>query len=907
MGNIAYGKNNDVAKKPSKSRSMSVYSNLAHKRKTKKDSQARKKAEYLASLPKHPVKRMLYRMHPKRVWGYWFSKKGGMMALKLFGVFVLLVVLSVGALFAYFRKDLDSIRPGELAKRVQTTVTKYYDRNNVLLWEDKGDGDYTLVVDGKNINKYMKEATVAIEDKDFYEHGGISITGLTRALVSNSSGGSTQGGSTLTQQLVKQVFFADEAQKRGLNGVPRKIKEMILAIEVERMYNKDQILDLYLNESPYGGRRNGVESAAQTYFGKSSKDLTLAEAALLAGIPNQPGLYDPYNIEGHEALIARQHKVLDNMRDQGYVTAAEVAEAKKYPILDNIKPASDQYKDIKAPHFVQMVRSDLEKELGKVTVGRGGLTVKTTLDSRVQTKLEEAMTDMFNSSTPTVNGFTNGAGTVEDNATGQIIAMLGSRSFDYPGYGQDNAATAFIQPGSSIKPLVYAQLFAQKAAGQANYGSGSVLSDTKTTFDGSYTPNNADKSFKGNINIRSALATSRNIPAIKAMAVAGVQPTLSAIRDDGDKEYCTQGADAQAGLSSAIGGCGTKQTDHVNAFSTLARGGVYKPHTTVLEVTNSQGETLKKWKDESKQVIDPQVAYIISDILNDANARKPLFGSITTGLSYGNTGIRTSTKTGTSDVGGDKAKDLWMMTYSPVVSMGVWLGNPDTTPLKSGNSTLPGPIIDKVMRYVHQDIYGTDGRWKPNDWFTQPAGIQKINNELYPSWYDKNQNKPNAKLTFDKVSKKKATSCTPDSAKIEVDVNKTVDPVSKKEVFIAPDGYDATKDDDLHKCDDVRPTVGAISVTDKTKINVSVVAGTHPLQQLEIKVGDTIVATLPITTSGTYSTTYTFTTASTITATLTDSALYTSVGTKSADVSYNPSSSNSRKAADLVSSRLRRR
>ncbi|MDN5274570.1 MAG: hypothetical protein JWP06_471 [Candidatus Saccharibacteria bacterium] len=883
---------------------MSVYSNLAHKRKTKKDSQARKKAEYLASLPKHPVKRILYRMHPKRVWGYWFSKKGAFMALKVFGVAVLLVVLSTGALFAYFRKDLDSIRPGELAKRVQTTVTKYYDRNNVLLWEDKGDGDYTLVVDGNNINKYMKEATVAVEDKDFYQHGGISVSGLARALVSNTSGGSTQGGSTLTQQLVKQVFFADEAQKRGLDGVPRKIKEMILAIEVERMYNKDQILDLYLNESPYGGRRNGVESAAQTYFGKSSKDLTLAEAALLAGIPNQPGLYDPYNIEGHEALIARQHKVLDNMQEQGYVTAAEVAEAKKYPILDNIKPVSDQYKDIKAPHFVQMVRSNLEKELGKATVGRGGLTVKTTLDYRVQSKLEEAMTDMFNSSVPKVNGFTNGAGTVEDNTTGQVIAMLGSRSFDYPGYGQDNAATAFIQPGSSIKPLVYAQLFAQKPNGQANYGSGSVLSDTKTTFDGNYTPNNADKTFKGNITIRSALATSRNIPAIKAMAVAGVQPTLAAIRDDGDKEYCTQGADAQAGLSSAIGGCGTKQTDHVNAFSTLARGGVYKPQTSVLEVTNSQGETLKKWKDESKQVIDPQVAYILSDILGDANARKPLFGSITAGLSYGNTGIRTATKTGTSDIGGDKAKDIWMMTYSPAVSMGIWLGNPDTTPLKSGNSTLPGPIIDKVMRFIHQDIYGTDGRWKPNDWFTQPAGVQKINNELYPSWYDKNQNKPNAKLTFDKVSKKKATDCTPDSAKIEIDVNKTTDPISKKDVYIAPDGYDATKDDDVHKCDDVKPAVGAISITGKTQINVSVVAGTHPLQQLEIKVGDTIVATLPITTSGTYSTTYTFTgTSQTITATLTDDALYTSVGTKTADVSYLP---NSNRTTELASSRRRR-
>jgi len=874
--NTAYGKQYDVAKKPNKSRSMSVYSNLTHKRKTKKDANARKKAEYLASLPKHPLKRILYRLHPKRFWGYWLSKKGGIMALKVAGIGILLMVLAVGALFAYYRKDLDAIRPGELAKRVTTTVSKYYDRNGQLLWEDKGDGDYKLVVDGKDINQYMKQATIAIEDKDFYKHGGVSVTGIFRSLANNANGGSIQGGSTLTQQLVKQVFFADEAQKRGLNGIPRKIKEMILAIEVERMYNKEQILDLYLNESPYGGRRNGVESGAQTYFGKSSKDLTLPEAALLAAIPNQPGLYDPYNIAGHEALIARQHKVLDGMVEQKYITQAQADEAKKYPIIDNIKSVTDQFDGIKAPHFVQMVRSDLEKELGKATVGRGGLTIKTTLDVRVQNKLEEAMTKMFTSSTPAVNGFSNGAGTVEDNATGQIIAMMGSRSFDYPGYGQDNAALAFIQPGSSIKPLVYAELFSQKPAGQPNYGSGSILSDTKTTFPGNYTPNNADKGFRGNINIRQSLATSRNIPAIKAMAASGVKPTWEMIRAAGDTQYCTQGADAQANLSSAIGGCGTRQIDHVNAFATLARSGVYKPTTSILEVKNSQGDVLKKWKDESKQVIDPQVTYILSDILTDANARRPLFGNITTGLSYGNTGIKTASKTGTSDFGGDKAKDLWEMTYSPAVTMGVWLGNPDTTPLKSGNSTLPGPIIDAVMRYVHQDIYGTDGRWKPNDWFTQPAGVQKINGELYPSWYDKNQSKANAKITFDKVSKKKATACTPADAKIDVDVNKSTDPVTKTDVYTAPDGYDATKDDDAHKCDDSKPSIGTISVSGG-KISISAVKGTFNLKEIQVSVDGTVIATLPASASGTYDATYKFNdkNAHTVASTVMDEGYYT--------------------------------
>lgn len=889
ISNTAYGNQYDVAKKPTKSRSMSVYSNLTHKRKTKKDAAARKKAEYLASLPKHPLKRILYRLHPKRVAAYWFSKKGLFMALKIIGVTILLCVLTVGGLFAYYRKDLDSIRPGELAKRVQTTVTKYLDRNGNLLWEDKGTGNYKLVVDGADINKYMKEATVAIEDKDFYNHGGISVSGIFRSLINNTSGGSTQGGSTLTQQLVKQVFFADQASERGLNGVPRKIKEMILAIEVERMYNKEQILDLYLNESPYGGPRNGVESSAQTYFGISSKDLTLPEAALLAAIPNNPNVYDPYNITGNAALVERQHKVLDNMTEQGYITAAQSADAKKFPILDIIKPQVDQYANVKAPHFVQMVKSELEQKLGKTTVGQGGLTITTTLDLRIQNKVESAMTDLFAGKdgyiTPAYGGFNDGAATVEDNATGQILALDGSRDYNYQGFGQDNAAMAYLQPGSSIKPLVYAQLFSQQPAGQPNFGSGTILTDVN--IDNLYGAplQNDDQKFLGNVTIRNSLAQSRNIPAVKAMIVAGQQPTLATIRAMGDTNYCTQGQEAQVGLSAAIGGCGTRQVDHVNAYASLARGGVYKPWATILKVTNSQGETIDQWKDSSKQVLDPQATYIVSDILTDNNARKPLFGSITTGLSYGNTGIKTSTKTGTSNIG-NHPKDVWMMTYSPVVSMGVWLGNQDSRPLTNGNSTMPGPIIDQVMRYVHQDIYGPAGTWKPGDWLTKPAGIQTINGELYPSWYNKTQGQSTSSMNFDKVSKKKATSCTPDGAITAVNVTKTTDPVTKKDVYIAPDGYDSTTDDNVHKCDDVKPTASGISVTGTgtTKtINVSVTAGTNPLQQLEIKVGGTIVATIPVTTSGTYPSTYTFTTGSTpqtVTATVTDSVYYTSVVTR---------------------------
>src|SRR5690606_28259944 len=220
------------------------------------------------------------------------------------------------------------------AKRVQTTVTTYQDRNGKTLWEDKGDGNYTMAVESDQIAEKMKQATIAIEDKDFYKHSGISISGIARATLNNIKGGSTQGASTLTQQLVKQVFFEpDEAQKRGINGIPRKIKEAVLAVEVERMYDKDQILTLYLHESSYGGRRNGVESGAKTYFGKTAQELNLAEAAMLAAIPNQPGLYDPYNVAGNEYLIARQHRVLDNMVAQQYITQSDADAAKQIAII----------------------------------------------------------------------------------------------------------------------------------------------------------------------------------------------------------------------------------------------------------------------------------------------------------------------------------------------------------------------------------------------------------------------------------------------------------------------------------------------------------------------------------------------------------------------------------------------
>ncbi len=826
-----------MSKPVKKNKRMSVYANLSNKRRTKKDASSRKKAEYLATLPKHPVKRFVYRLHPKRVAAYWFSKRGLFMALKIAGVSILLMVLFVGGLFAYFRKDLDKIRPGEISKRVQTTVTKYYDRNDKLLWEDKGTGDYRLVVDSDQLSKYLKDATVALEDKDYYKHGGISITGLARAVVTNASGGQVQGGSTLTQQLVKQVFFAEDAGKRGLNGIPRKIKEVILAIEIERMYDKDQILALYLNESPYGGRRNGAESAAQTYFGKSAKDLTLAEAALLAAIPQNPTVFNPYNTDGNEALISRQQTALRYMAEQGYITQKEADDAIAYPVLDGLRPLTEQLENIKAPHFVLMVRSQLEKELGEAVVGRGGLTVKTSLDLDIQNKLEEQVSAFFNSGTPERNGISNTASTVEDTQTGQIVAMVGSRDFNYPGFGQDNAATAFIQPGSSIKPFVFAELFKDKGDGKQNYGSGTVLRDENVDKIYGAKLYNWDSKFMGNLTIRRSLALSRNTTAVKAMYISGVEPTVETIRAIGNESYCKQEEAATGGLflSSAIGSCGSKEVDLTNAYATLGRMGVYKPSTSVIEVKNSQGDVLKKWKDESKEVLDPQIAYILNDILADQTASAALHG-------YGATsvpGVKTSVKTGTSDKD-QKPKDLWIASYSPALTMTIWLGNSDTSNIRSSTSSLAMPVVRGVMQYAHQEIYAKDGKWNSNMWYTKPSGIQQVGSELYPSWWNKNQGKSNAKLTFDKVSKKKATDCTPSNARIELEVTKSTDPVTKSAVYTAPDGYDASKDDDVHSCGDAQPVIDPIDVKNTggsytVKFNVS--PGKFKLTSVDIVVG----------------------------------------------------------------------
>lgn len=871
-----------------RSKGKGIYSNLTAQLKKKRDEKARQKAEYLASLPKNPFKRLLYRMHPKRVFHYWFSKKGALMALKLAGVMLVIVAIFVAALFSYYRRELDSLKPSEISKRVQSTVTKYYDRNDVLLWEDKGTDNYKLVVDSADINQNMKNATVAIEDKDFYKHGGISITGIVRATLSNvTGGGNVQGASTLTQQLVKNVFFANDAEENRLN-ISRKIKEMILAVEVERMYSKDQILTLYLNEVPYGGRRNGVESAAQTYFGKSAKDLTVAEAALIAAIPQNPSYYNPYYIDGNKDLVERQQSVIDAMQEQGYITQQEADDAKKVAILDTIKPELSDTEDIKAPHFVLTVRSELEKEFGQQFVRSGGLTVKTTLDYRMQQIAEQAVSESYAKYVETglANDADNMAFTAVDVETGQILAMVGSYDFNNKEYGATNAATSLLQPGSSIKVFDYSALM-QERDGQ-NYGAGSILADEDISSIYKSKLSNYDGKFFGSISIREALANSRNPPAVKAAYIAGIDNVIQLARDMGDHSYCV---DEDYGLSAAIGGCQVREVEHVNAYASLARGGVYKQESYILEVKNTQGQVLKQWKDESKQVLDPQIPYIISDILSDQNARSRVFGYNPLGMVI--PGVKTATKTGTTDNGQGKAKDNWMMSYSTKIAAGIWVGRHDGGALTGISTSVPGYVISQFMTKTHEDILASEGKWSEGDWFQQPDGIQKLTvngkTDIYPSWYKKPSDSAGTKITFDKVSKKKATDCTPEAARIEITVQEVEDPVTKKKTYSNTDGYDPTADDDAHKCDDVKPFV-SITATQiekgKYRISAAVNKGTFDLQSIDVSADGTSILSQGISSAGTYEADYTFTSAGdkTITAKVVDAGYYDATVTKTVTI-----------------------
>ena len=823
-------KKTDMPKQVKKTRSrrkLKLYSNLSTRHQSKKDAAARKRAEDLATLPKEPVKRFFARLHPKRVFKWWFSWRGQKTILKVTAAIVLICIIGIGGLFLYYKKDIEGLKLDEI--NISDTVNTYLDRNGTVLWKDTGSDNYRLVVKDEDIPDYMRWAPIAIEDRNFYDHIGVDFGALIRATFSTLGGHGVQGGSTLTQQLIKQVYFADEAQSENRGGIARKIKELILAIELERMYSKDEILTMYLNQSPYGGRRNGVESAARTYFGKAAKDLDLAESALLAAIPNNPGVYNPYNEYGHEGLLQRQRYTLDIMAEMGFITKEEAEAAKSVNILDRILPESSQYSDILAPHFVLEVRKQLEDKYGISTMRAGGWTIKTSLDYRAQKIAEDAVAT--GAAYTYVNHSDDIALVSIDVETSQVIAMVGSIDFNNAAYGELNATTdSLIEPGSTIKPILdYSALFMQRSG--INYGPGSILKDENINklycagYTGSCSLTNATGTFYGDVTIRFSLGHSLNIAAVKALYINGIDNSLEIAHALGDQTYCK---DREGyGLSIAIGsGCGVKMVEHANAYASLARGGSYKDLTYVLELKNSSGDIVETWTDTpAVRVVDDQVAYMLSSILSDRSAR--WFNN----EGFVVPGVWTATKTGTTTTTNSAVtKDSLMESYSTAVSTLVWNGNHDGSGLSSNSNNVVRYTIGHYMERVHKEVYEPDGRWHSGDEPIQPAGMQRLTvngkTDIWPSWYNASKNSGISKesLTFNKYNHLLASECTAEEYKIQIEVTKTIDPMTGEAVYNVPEPWNKdTKD----TCDYKPPTISL--TTSGPNIIANIKKGTYDI------------------------------------------------------------------------------
>ncbi len=561
--------------------------------------------------------------------------------------------------FAWYAKDLPS--PGKLSQ-TSNFSTVFYDRDGKVLYEMYKDKN-RVPVPFTLISRYLKQATVAIEDKNFYRHGAISETGIIRSMLNILLKGQLEGGSTITQQLIKNVILSDTRRTPS-----RKIKEMILAFEVEKRYKKDVILEMYLNESPYGGTYYGVGSAARGYFNKDPKDLNLIESAIMAGLPQDPTNYSPY-VGKSDAWRGRASDVLRRMREDGYISRNEEKNANSRLALYKFPR---QKLAITAPHFVFYVRSILEKEYGTKLIEQG-VKIKTTLSIDAQKIAEKTVGDEV-SSLNNLN-VTNGGTVILDTNTGEILAMVGSYDFYNDEFGKFNVATqALRQPGSAVKPITYAVAF------EKGYTPSTVLMDVKTTFpDGSdknYEPVNYDGKFHGPMQLRFALGNSENIPAVKLLAMIGVRDFMQTAYDLGLQTFEPTSENMKRyGLSITLGGGETTLLNLTSAFSVFAAGGIKRVPSAILEITDFKGKTIyKQVKITEKRIISPEISFLVSHILSDNNARLSAFGP----NSFLNIpGKTVAVKTGTTN---DK-RDNWSIGYTKDITVGVWVGNNDNSPM----------------------------------------------------------------------------------------------------------------------------------------------------------------------------------------------------------------------------------
>ena len=623
------------------------------------------------------------------------SKKIFRILLKLSIAMFVIGIIGITGVFIYFSKDIPN--PDKIVDRSVAESTKIYDRSGEhLLYEIHGEERRT-VIKLDQISQHLINATIATEDQDFYKHHGVDFRGIARAIYKDViSGERLQGGSTITQQLIKNSILTSE------RTFTRKIKEIILAIETEQKFNKDEIMEMYLNQIPYGSNAYGIEAAAQTFFGKSAKDLDISEAALLAGLPKATTYYSPYGAHP-EALEFRYKNIINQMEGEGYISEEEARKAKEVEILKEIKPFIE---DIKAPHFVMYVRQQLVDEFGEEKIEKGGLNVYTTLDYDMQLIAEDVVKSGAEENTINHNA-RNAALVAIDPRSGQVLSMVGSKDyFNIEEDGNVNVAISNRQPGSSFKPFVYA------TALKKGYTPDTILFDVETNFgkDGSgreYIPQNYNFKFSGPATMRSSLARSLNIPAVKALYLAGINGSVQMAHNLG---ITTLNDPDNYGLSLVLGTGEVKLIDMVSSYSVFANEGKRNISETILRIENSSGEIIKQFEKNEKQVLDVEVARNINSMLSDNVARTPTFGAKNK-LYLEQRPVAAKTGT-TSDY-----KDGWTVGYTPSLAVGVWAGNTKGEKMrKGGGITVAAPIWYNFISSVLED--------DPIEKFVAPKKIQ---------------------------------------------------------------------------------------------------------------------------------------------------------------------------------------
>lgn len=619
-----------------------------------------------------------------------------------------------GLIWIWVLKDLP--KPGVLATRDQVVSTKIYDRNGTLLFKIYRNQNRTLVP-LSDIPTEVRQATIAIEDADFYSHPGFSIRGITRAFLKNTTQGEMTGGSTITQQLIKNTLLSSE------KTLTRKIKELVLATQVELNFSKDQILEMYFNEVGYGGATYGIEEAGEYYFGKSVRNLNLAETALLAGLPKAPTTYSPFGTNPQLAK-QRQLEVLERMVEQGYITSDVAQEAGEAELK-----FTNRMTDIKAPHFVMYVKQLLVDRYGERVVEEGGLEVTTSLDLNLQNMAEKIVQEEIQKIKHL--GISNGAALITNPKNGEVLAMVGAKDyFDQKGDGNYNVTTALRQPGSSIKPVNYSYALEHKI-----YSAASLLSDSPVTYSiaGSppYSPRNYDSTYRGNVPLRTALASSLNIPAVKTLATYGVSNMITHATKMG---ITTWNDPKRYGLSLTLGGGEVKMTDMNVVYGVFANKGKRTDLLPILKVTNYRGQTLEDGNcagtipsfvsqvhaaeagahECGREVLNPQVAFIITNILSDNNARSPVFGSRSKLVIPGHPEV--AVKTGTTQ----NLRDNWAIGFTQDYVVTTWVGNNNNKPMSYVASGVTGatPIWQKIMIELTKN--------KPSLPWEEPQGLLKV-------------------------------------------------------------------------------------------------------------------------------------------------------------------------------------